>query len=434
MKKFMKHIGLLVFAMIAYTGAAYAQFDDVYFDPSKDQYTASTNLASNRTSSSVGAQADQSYNYTRNNERPRMDDQYAYDDDEYDYYNDDYALGNYYFDDYAYTRRINRFHRNSFFYDPFFYDDFYMMGSMYGPHRFYNPYRFGGFYSPFYGPSLSLTLGFGHPFGYGSYFGFGYPMHYGNMYGRFYNPYRYGFYDPILAYNYGYAYGYGHGFYGSRYPYVYRNNVYHGERPVYYNGPRTSGSAGVVPVARDGRVQVRSSGSNDGYVAPTTRTSPRGEDRSNRSVGNADRNQGQIISPRSSGTTTTTPSPRSNTYTPDENRTPNRVYTTPSRVERREAGDRSTYTPRSTPPSRNYTPSNDSPRRTYTPDRPSSRSTYTPNRNTTRPQYTPSSRNTRPSTIERSTPSQRSYTPSSRSSSSSPRSSGSSSSGRTSPR
>ena len=432
MKNLKKHIGLLVIAMIAYTGSVYAQFDDVYFDPSKDQYAA-TSLASNRTSSNVDrAQEGQSYNYTRDNERPRMDDgQYAYDDDEYDYYSDDYAMGNHYFDDYAYTRRINRFHRNSFFYDPFMYDDFYMMSRMYGPHRFYNPYRYSGFF----GPSLGLSLGFGFPYGFNSYFGYGHPMYYGSMYGRLYNPYRYGFYDPILAYNYGYGgYGYG-GYYGSRYPYVYRNNVNHGERPVYYNnGARTSGAAGVVPVARDGRVQVRSSGNNDGYVPPTTRTSPRGEDRSNRTVRDADRNDGQKLSPRSSGTNTNTPSPRSNTYTPDRDATPNRVYTTPSRVERKPAGDRSTYTPRSTPPSRNYTPSNDSPRRTYTPDRSSTRRTYTPSRNTDR-QYTPSTRSTRPS-VQRSTPSRRSYTPSSSSGSSSSRSSGSSSSSsrRTSPR
>ena len=170
MKNFMKHIGLLIVAMIAYTSSAYAQFDDVYFDPSKDMYTAGNDLAQTAdrgTRSNVSSSSDQSYNYTRNNDRPRMDDgQYVYDDDEYDYYNEDYVAGNYHFDDYAYTRRINRFHRDRFFYDPFMYDDYYMMASMYNRHRFYNPYRYSGFYSPFYRPGLRFGLSFGSPFGY----------------------------------------------------------------------------------------------------------------------------------------------------------------------------------------------------------------------------------------------------------------------------
>src|SRR5690606_33055124 len=150
---------------------------------------ASTSDHSSR--STVRSSSDQSYNYMRDSERPRMDDgQYAYDDDEYDYYTDDYAMGNQYFDEYAYTRRINRFHRNRFFYDPFMYDDFYLMGSLYGVHSLYNPYMYSRFNSPFYRPGLYMSLGFGSPFGYGSYFGYGYPMYYGNMYGRFYNPYR----------------------------------------------------------------------------------------------------------------------------------------------------------------------------------------------------------------------------------------------------
>ncbi|MBY5958237.1 hypothetical protein KUV50_08855 [Membranicola marinus] len=443
MKNFMKHIGFLVVAMVAYTGAAYAQFDDVYFDPSKDVYAASTNsmapTTSQRSNSNIGSSSDQSYNYTRNNDRARMDDgQYAYDDDEYDYYNDDYSEGNYYFDDYAYTRRINRFHRNRFFYDPFMYDDFFMMGSMYHPHRFYNPYRFSGFGSPFYRPGLSFSLGFGMGYGLGSHFGMGYPMHYGNMYGRFYNPYRYGFYDPILAYNsYGYGYGYDGGIYGSRYPYVYRNNVNHGERPVYYNnGARTSG-AGLVPTARDGRIQVRSSGSNssDGYVQPTTRTSPRSSDRSNKTTGSVRSSGDQKLSPRTSGRTNTNASPRSNTYTPDRKGTTNRVYRTPSRVEQKSSGDRSTYTPRSSSRRNSYTPSKESPRRSYTPSSGSSRRTYTPSSRSSGRDYTPSSRNSG-STINRSAPSRRSYTPSSSSGSSSSRSSGSSSSSsrRSSPR
>src|SRR5690606_4617652 len=103
MKNFVKHIGLLVVAMVAYTTSVYAQFDDVYFDPSKDQYSASTNLAQNsdRNSGYDDQATDQSYNYSRDNQRPRVNNgEYAYDDDEYDYYNDDYSTGNYYFDDY----------------------------------------------------------------------------------------------------------------------------------------------------------------------------------------------------------------------------------------------------------------------------------------------------------------------------------------------
>lgn len=428
MKNFMKHIGLLVIAMIAYTGSAYAQFDDVYFDPSKDVYAANQGVAQNsgqRTNSNVGSSSDQSYNYARNDDRPRMDDgQYAYDDDEYDYYNDDYSSGNYYFDDYAYTRRINRFHGNRYMYDPFLYDDYFMMGGM------RSPYGFSGYGSPFFRPGLNFSLGFGSAFGFGSRFGYGYPMGYGSMYGRFHNPYRYGFYDPIMAYNsYGYGGGmYGGGMYGNRYPYVYRNNVNHGERPVYYNnGARRSGGAGVVPSAREGRVQVRSSGSNDGYVQPTTRTSPRSQDRSNKTPGSVRSDQGQKMSPRNSGRTNTNKSPRSNTYTPERKATTNRVYRTPSRVERKSSGDRSTYTPRSSSPRKSYTPSNDSPRKSYTPSSGSKRRTYTPSSRSSGRDYTPSSRKSG-SSVNRSAPTRRSYTPSSSSGSSSSRSSGSSSS------
>lgn len=446
MKNLMKHIGLLLVAMVAYTGSAFAQFDDVYFDPSKDMYTASnTDLAQTpaRTTNARSSQ-NQSYNYTQDNDRPRTDDgQYAYDDDQYDYYNDDYQSGNYYFDDYAYTRRLNSFHRDRFCYDPFMYDDYYMMSSMYNRSRFYNPYRYSGFVSPFYRPGLSFGLGFGSPFGFNSYFGSRYLMGYGygNMYGRFYNPYQYGFYDPIMAYNsYGYGYGSGYGgMYGSRYPYVYRNNVNPNERQVYYNGARRSG-AGMVPNAREGRVQVRSSGNTDRYVQPTTTSSPRSQDRSNRSAGSVRSDQGQQVSPRNSGNSNAKSSPRSNTYTPQSRSTTNRVYRTPSKVETRPSGDRSTYTPRSSSRTRAYTPSNDSPRKTYTPSGSSSnqtRRTYTPSSRNSGRDYTPSSRN-RGSSINRSAPSQRSYTPSSRSSGSSSSSSrgtsSSSSSRRSSPR
>src|SRR5699024_2020618 len=124
----------------------------------------------------------------------------------------------------------------------------------------------------------------------------------------------------------GYGYGYG-------YPYVYRNNVNHGEMPQYYRGARTSGSAGVVPTARDGRaIQTRSSGSQGAaeYTAPTTRTSPRAEDRSNRSGSvRSSGGENQNMSPRSSGETPTRTSPRSNTYTPSSGARTDRVYRSP---------------------------------------------------------------------------------------------------------
>lgn len=425
MKKIIKHIGIMLVALIGLSVNASAQFDDVYFDPSRDLYNVSNtnsyaNANHNQRRGETRAAADQSYNYAQN-------DQYAYDDDEYDYYNESYN-DNYYFDDYAYARRINRFHRNRFFYDPFLYDDMYMMGMMSGMMygSMYSPYRFAGIYSPFYRPGLHFSIGFGMPYfgmGFNSFYGMGYPSYYNRFYSPFYSPYSM-FYDPIMAYNYG---GYGYG-----YPYVYRNNVNHGEMPQYYRGARTSGAAGVVPVARDGRtVQTRSSGNqNTGeYVAPTTRTSPRSEDRSNRAGSVRSSGENQNLSPRSSGETPTRTSPRSNTYTPSSEARTDRVYRSPGTVERVGSGDRSTYTPR-TQSTRSTTPSATSPRSTYTPNRGTSSRTYTPSSRNSSRATTPTRSNT---SINRSAPT-RSAAPAPRSTSSSGSRSSGSSSGRTSPR
>lgn len=85
----------------------------------------------------------------------------------------------------------------------------------YSPFGSYDPF-YSPFYSPFgYGSGVSISLGFGQPWGYGGYgYGYGRPYGYGN---GFYDPYYYG--SPF----YGGYYGRG-GYYGNNYGYG--NNSY----------------------------------------------------------------------------------------------------------------------------------------------------------------------------------------------------------------
>lgn len=396
-------IGVLV-SVFSVTG--FAQFDDVYFDPSDDMYQ--------RTSSEqVASGESDSYNYTR--DRGYADeDSYAYDDEEYDYYHE--SNNNYYFDDYAYARRINRFHRNNFFYggfvDPFLYD-MYAYNSFYSP--FYSPFRsrayMGSYYydrhffNPYFRPGFSFSLGFGSPWAYRS------PWSMGGLYGygAYGSPFSY-YNDPIMAYNY----------YNSGYPYVYRNNVNHLDRPVYYKGARST--AGVVPSARDGRIQIRSSRSGDNYEAPTRRVSPRGEDRSNRSSGIRSSNGSD-----DTRMTTDRRSPRSNVYKRVERDQNTSARRSPAASSGQNNSVRSNSSERST---RTYTPRTKT-RRSYTPSSSNQNNrNYSPRTNNSnqRRSYTPSRSNRNSGTYNNGNTSRRSYSPSSRSSGSSSRSSGSSSS------
>lgn len=103
----------------------------------------------------------------------------------------------------------------------------YGWGGAYGM----SPFGYDPFYSPFYGygSGMSISFGFGRPWGYGGFGGYGYSP-YGYGYGG-------GFYDPFY-YNsrfYGGYYG-GGGYYGNNY---YGGNYYYGNN--YYGGNRNYG-------------------------------------------------------------------------------------------------------------------------------------------------------------------------------------------------
>jgi hypothetical protein len=104
-----KSMMLAALAMV-FVWEAQAQFDDLYYDPSKD-------VAAIRTSRNVSATAGADRGY-ENFDRYESSYDNNYDAEEYGFY-DDVSMG--------YASRINRFHRVNpgfGFYDPFFYDPF----------------------------------------------------------------------------------------------------------------------------------------------------------------------------------------------------------------------------------------------------------------------------------------------------------------------
>ncbi|HPM18005.1 MAG TPA: hypothetical protein PK288_03445, partial [Bacteroidales bacterium] len=92
---------------------------------------------------------------------------------------------NYYFNDYSYSGRLNRFYGNYFY--PYWRDPFYLMpsfGYSYYGLPYYSPYYYDPFYyDPFY-------------YGYGGFYSSFY-FGYGGLYNRFYYPYYYGYYSPF---------------------------------------------------------------------------------------------------------------------------------------------------------------------------------------------------------------------------------------------
>ncbi len=117
----MKYFVTTCVAVLAllFSNAAFAQWDDLYFDPSTDQ--------------SIDNLAYRSNDRSEASDRRYVDDSdYAYYEDEYDYYNDY---------DFYYTSRIRRFHRPLFgfgFFDPVYID--------------------AAYYDPFMSPSLSVLI------------------------------------------------------------------------------------------------------------------------------------------------------------------------------------------------------------------------------------------------------------------------------------
>ncbi|MBF9222855.1 hypothetical protein [Hymenobacter ruricola] len=130
---------------------------------------------------------------------------------------------------------------------------------------FYSPV-YSPFYSPYYGygSGLSISFGFGRPWGYGSYYGrpYGYGYAYGG-YGGFYDPYYYG--GPFYGGYYGRGGYYGSSYYGGNYGY---SNGYYGNDGGNGRG-RTSGHRNDR--SSDGRVSSggRVAGSGGGTSAPS---------------------------------------------------------------------------------------------------------------------------------------------------------------------
>lgn len=183
---------LLTAVGLIFSIAANAQFDDLYYNPDKDQPYHETEYNSSNPNN---------YEY---------EDEYDYDDEEFGYY-DDY--------DYYYASRIRRFHNPGYMFD--FYDPYYT--EMY----YYDPFSYGGYYSP----GVSIYLSFGNPYR---------PWRYYHRYNHYYSFYSYNYYNTWCNpwfYNswydpwYG---GYNNWYYPSYYNYNYYNNYYGGWYGGYY--------------------------------------------------------------------------------------------------------------------------------------------------------------------------------------------------------
>lgn len=116
----------LIIATFLSQGTVSAQFDDLYYDPDRDQ------------------QLTQESEY--------VDDDGYYDVDEYNYEDD------YYYDDYDYATRINRFRRPARYID--YYSACYLNNS-------WNTWGYDPFFSPFYGGSaFAININIGNSWGF----------------------------------------------------------------------------------------------------------------------------------------------------------------------------------------------------------------------------------------------------------------------------
>ena len=155
------------------TSSLYAQFDDVYYDPAKDNLSdtyARVEKYDNNSTNTTSSGGYEGNNYVNNS----YDN--GYDDESYDY-QDGYDSG---YEDGYYTSRINKFHRYNGgfnnYYDNFGYNNGWMFrpSMTFGYDPFFN-------YNRYYNNSF---WGFGSPYDsyYGGYGNYGYGG-YGNNYG-----------------------------------------------------------------------------------------------------------------------------------------------------------------------------------------------------------------------------------------------------------
>ena len=143
--------GMLFSLMVLVATQLQAQFDDLYYVPSKDRASLTSRtgtLSKNSASYNTFDDYDSYENYSSR--------QSSFDNAEFDY------------DDFHFSSRINRFHRVNpgfGFYDPFFMDPFYMDPFMYNRMAFMNPWMMRpGFHMSFgwgMGPAWGMGPGWG---------------------------------------------------------------------------------------------------------------------------------------------------------------------------------------------------------------------------------------------------------------------------------
>lgn len=253
---------VLTLFVASFSISAYAQFDDVYYDPDK------INTGS-------------SYDYDDDDySDPSADGVTYYDNDEYEYY-DDY--------DYYYSSRIKRFHR--------YYSGFDFYDPIYTSYNYYDPYD----YDLYYYPGSTIYISFGNDYwnyrnwrrwqrwnrwnNWGSYYGWGWhsPASYYYSYNSWCSPsYNYwGGYNGYYSYN-NYYYNYYNScptplsnYYGVTHYTV--NNLGNGNTRGTYYGPRTSGITGSSPrgpIDKPGNVQPVMKDNDKGVTQSNDRPTP----------------------------------------------------------------------------------------------------------------------------------------------------------------
>ncbi|MCB9310409.1 MAG: hypothetical protein H6567_10165 [Lewinellaceae bacterium] len=235
MKSIIKNFFTLLF-LGAFMVPASAQFDDLYYDYTKDKhvYTTSTNTQVNNTNQDY---AYNSYDSSYDN---------GYDSDEYDNY-----------DEYSYTERIRR-SRQPYAYN-YYYSDFDSWWG--GPDYYYNPY---------YNNGVNIVFSFGSPwYGYSRY----------NRHRLWYNPWNYNPWSysywgspySYSSWNYSPYYGWNSwesGYYHNSHcgsPYYGYTNYGHGGlygNNGHYYGNSNSNKSKVYASRRGGSVSSSTAGRN----------------------------------------------------------------------------------------------------------------------------------------------------------------------------
>ncbi len=348
----------LLTAILICSNSLNAQYDDVYFDPDKNEreiYEKRQGKAQPLTDNEYNSTNDSSSTYSSENYKSNQTESVDKKDDEDSQANtlDDEMYGD---DDYEYyySSRIKRFHRPYYtrdFYDPF-YTDLYYYDYYFDPFYVRDIYAYSDPYWDYY-RYRRWNRNFNQRWNYWNswnwYFGY-YPYGPAWSYNFYYNPWYFNYYSPWYNDWYGYGWGGQCGWYNRS---AYYDRYNHGHNDGYSSNPKGkfygSRRGGLTHTSKNGPVRFQGFsprvGKLDKNTAPDNynNNSPRRARKEfNIDDSRPDKTIDRDNSPRRDRKLDASPKDRSNPFPSSPNRSdkPSRSYNPPSKESHSTPGDK----------------------------------------------------------------------------------------------